>query len=71
MLHVNIIYLICRVEIYYHKREINEKQDENDVKITHCGIYKLISDRLSTTKEHLESVDVPHFCEDVNHSPTT
>lgn len=70
MWHVDIIYLICRVEICYHKKERNEKQDEKYyVKLTLYDIYKLISDRLSATKEHLESVDVPYFCEDVNHAP--
>ena len=69
MWHVDIIYLICRVEICYHKTEINEKQDEKgNVKLTLYDIYKLISDRLSTIKELLESVDVPYFCEDVNHT---
>ena len=51
MWHVDIIYLICRVEICYHKKERNEKQDEKYyVKLTLYDIYKLISDRLSATK---------------------
>ena len=51
MWHVDIIYLKCRAEICSHKREINEKQDEKDnVKLTLYDIYKLISDRLSATK---------------------